>query len=70
MGVRLPPSRQEDLIMYLSAEFDYTEHRTRGGSYYTALIDCKTWGVLELCCLYLNEYRNETVPVLGFRLAF
>lgn len=67
MGVRLPPSRQEDLIMYLPAEFDYTEHKTRGSSY--CIIAPGTIAILGLPC-YRAEYRNEILPVLGFRLTF
>lgn len=53
--------------MYLPAEFDYTEHKTRGSGY--CIIAPGTIAILGLSC-YRVEYRNEILPVLGFRLTF
>lgn len=68
MGVRLPPSRQEDLIMYLPAAFDYNEHRVRGSSYCT--IAQGSAGEFGLAVLYRSAYRNEILPMLGVCLKF
>lgn len=51
----------------MCTEFDYTEHRARGSSYYTVFPGV---GGVRLAICHRTEYRDEILPTLSFRLAF